>query len=235
MTPSPRTPIIYCAAIAALALAVRLLGYDELLSVESLVRHRAALMDLVSRDYALSVALFAVVFIATVSAGLPGATPLTVCGGLLFGAIGALYSVAAATCGAIIAFTVSRRLAGRWLQERFAERLANFNRDFDENGAWYVLAIRMTPLFPSFLVNLLAGLSTLPARSFLLITALGIIPNSLAYTYAGRRLALAETPRDLLSPETMLALALIALAALVPPAVRKLAHRRGTRTSSQPD
>lgn len=199
------------ALILALAgvLFTPLRGY---LSFEALKENAEALRELVHANYGRSVPVYILAYVVITALSVPGATVMTIAGGFLFGVFqGAIYTDAAATAGATLAFLVSRYLAGGWVQARYAARLQKFNREVEENGYRYLLTLRLIPLVPFFLINLLAGLTRIRVWTFAWTTALGILPGTLVYTFAGSRLQMIEAPGDILSPRVLAAFVLIAL------------------------
>ncbi len=164
-------------------------------------------------------AMFAYVglYILAASFALPITAALTIFGGFLFGAVrGTVLTNIGATFGAIASFLVARYLLGTMLQEKYATQLANFNKNIEQYGAYYLLSLRFLVIVPFFLVNLLAGLTNVRLLTFALTTSIGIIPGSLIYSIAGRELATIESLRDIFSWELILAFVGLALLALLP-------------------
>jgi uncharacterized membrane protein YdjX (TVP38/TMEM64 family) len=220
--------VILFAAIVLAIVAVRLSGLGDYLTFQSLKQNADILYGAVHADYLSSVAVFVGIYVLVTGLSLPGAAVMTLAAGFLFGTLaGALYANAGATLGATLAFLVSRYLAGGWLQKRYGEKLAGFNRELERNGYRYLLTLRLIALFPFFLINILAGLTNVPLRTFFWTTAVGIIPGDLVYTFAGSRLKQIENPRDIFSPQVLLAFALLALLPLLPVIIKKLRKSRG--------
>jgi uncharacterized membrane protein YdjX (TVP38/TMEM64 family) len=175
--------------------------------------------------------LFILVYIVAAAFNVPGATVLTLTAGFLYGTIrGALYVNVAATTGATGAFLFARYVVGQGLQARYAEKLATFNTELDRNGAAYLLFVRLIPAFPFFLINLAAGLTRLRLWTFVWTTAIGILPGSLVFAYAGRQLRTIQSVGDVLSPPVYGAFLLLGTFAVLPAAVRRISlWRRGRR------
>jgi uncharacterized membrane protein YdjX (TVP38/TMEM64 family) len=152
---------------------------------------------------------------------------LTLSGGFLFGALlGTLYVNAGATTGATLAFLFCRYAAGDWIQEKYLDKLITFNRELSENGYRYLLALRLIPLFPFFLINAGAGLTKIPLRTFVWTTSLGILPGSFVYAFAGKQLGSIESMGDIFSTEILIAFSLLALLVLVPVVVKYSKRKR---------
>lgn len=221
-------------ALASAALAVfavlRLSGAGELISFENLQANRDRLLAFVDAHYALSALAYVIVYVAAVALSVPGAAVLTLAGGFAFGAVaGTLLVNVGATAGAALVFLAARYLLGGWVQKRYGERLAAFNAEIERNGARYLLTLRLIPLFPFFLINLMAGLTTVRFTTFVWTTAAGIIPGSFVYAYAGSRLSVIDSPADIVSWKVLSALVLLGALALVPVAREKLRGRLNPR------
>ncbi len=221
-------------ALASAALAVlavlRLSSAGELISFENLQANRDRLLAFVDAHYAFSALAYIAVYVAAVALSVPGAAVLTLAGGFAFGAVaGTLLVNVGATAGAALVFLAARYLLGDWVQKRYGERLAAFNAEVERNGARYLLTLRLIPLFPFFLINLLAGLTTVRFTTFVWTTAAGIIPGSFVYAYAGSRLSVIDSPGDIVSWKVLSALVLLGALALVPVAREKLRGRLNPR------
>ena len=176
-------PLVLLLAAAA---AVLVLGWHRQLSLDSLVRHRAMIEDFVALHRAAALAAFMAIYVAAVALSLPGAAILTMSGGLIFGAVaGSAAAVVAATIGATVLFLIARSALGGWLLCRvgpLAERLAeNFRRD----AFSYILFLRLVPVFPFWIVNLLPALAGAGLTPFVLATVLGVIPATVAFAFLG--------------------------------------------------
>jgi uncharacterized membrane protein YdjX (TVP38/TMEM64 family) len=204
--------------LATLALALAL-GADDYLSFEALRDNRALLLDHVARLGILAGLVYIAIYTVVVALSLPGATFLTLSGGFLFGAVeGAFYSVIGATFGATIIFLIARTAVGDALTKRAGPALQRMEQGFRDNALSYLLVLRLIPLFPFWLVNLVPAMLGVPLRIYVLGTFFGIMPGSFVYSLAGAGLGSvfesgeAFTLAGILTP-TMIA-ALVGLAAL---------------------
>jgi uncharacterized membrane protein YdjX (TVP38/TMEM64 family) len=196
------------------------LGLGDYLTFEMVKEHRAALRFFVDGHYATSVIVFIAVYLST-ALFVPGAVVLTLAAGFLFGVVaGVVYVNIAATTGAVLAFLCSRYLIGKWIQKKFSAPLKSFNREIERHGQNYLLVLRIIPLFPFFAVNYLAGITKIPLPKFIWTTALGMLPGSVLYAYAGQRLGEIEQVVDLFSAEFIIAFSILALLAFSPVVVR---------------
>ena len=172
--------------VVALLAALRLTPLGDLLSLETLARHREALAAHVARHAALAAAAFVVIYVAVVAFSLPGATVMTLAGGFLFGAAsGTALTVAAATTGATLVFLFARRIFGADALDRLGPRAARLAAGIRREAASYLLVLRLVPLFPFVLVNLVPAFAGVRLPVFVLTTLFGILPGSAVYSLAG--------------------------------------------------
>ena len=215
--------------IAVIALVVALFfvsGLGRHLTLASLKANRETLASFAEQHRLTAVSLFICIYVAQTALSLPGAAILSLGAGAIFGAaMGTVYAVTGATMGATLAFLVTRYLFHDAVQEKFGRRLAIINRELETAGLNYLLFLRLVPLFPFFLINLAAGLTRLPLRTFVIGTLVGIIPGGFVYVNAGASLATITGPADVASPRVMGSFALLGLFSLVPVIYRKLARR----------
>jgi uncharacterized membrane protein YdjX (TVP38/TMEM64 family) len=139
---------------------------------------------------------------------------------------GLLFAVAGLTVGAVTAFLAARYILGGWIQERYKVPLAAFNEEMQRHGHYYLITLRVVPVLPFFLVNILAGLTKISLRRFAASTFIGLIPASFVYSFAGRRLAVINSPRDILSPGMIAALLLLGLLMLLPVILKNVERMR---------
>ena len=172
--------------VVALLAALRLTPLGDLLSLETLARHREALAAHVARHAALAAATFVVIYVAVVAFSLPGATVMTLAGGFLFGAVsGTALTVVAATTGATLVFLFARRIFGADALDRLGPRAARLAAGIRREAASYLLVLRLVPLFPFVLVNLVPAFAGVRLPVFVLTTLFGILPGSAVYSLAG--------------------------------------------------
>jgi uncharacterized membrane protein YdjX (TVP38/TMEM64 family) len=200
---------------------------NRYLSLETLKAHRDALLDYTQAHYGMAAVLFIVAYTLATGVSVPGATVMTLAGGFLFGSVlGTLYVNLGATTGATLAFLASRYLLRDWVEHKFGQQLEAFQKGFAENAFHYLLTLRLIPIFPFFLVNLLSGLTRVSIATYIAATAIGIIPGSFVYAYAGRELGTLNSIAEIATPRVLLAFTLLGLLALVPVIYRKLSSKR---------
>jgi len=192
------------------------------LSLDTVKANRDSLLACTEEHYVPAVALFILIYVLQTSFSLPGATIMTLAGGFLFGSLwGPLYVNIGATTGATLAFLAARYLFHQWVERKFGDRLGPIQDGFAKNAFSYLLTLRLIPFFPFFLVNLLSGLTRVKVSTYVVATAIGIIPGSVVYAFAGRQLGTINTLSELVSPRLLLAFSLLGLLMLVPIFYRK--------------
>lgn len=173
-------------AILAAMLLVPALGLHKYLSFKSIGLNYEALRVLIAEHRLGALAAFAALYVAAVALSLPGATILTLAGGLLFGwPTAAAVTVVAATLGATVVFLVTRTSLGPVLAARSGATLQKVVAGFRDDAWSYLLFLRLVPVFPFFLVNIAPGLAGVPLATFVGATFIGIIPGTVAYAIAG--------------------------------------------------
>ena len=135
---------------------------------------------------AVTLAVAFLVYVAVTGLSIPGALPLSLLYGWLFGFVPAVILVSfASTSGATLSFLLSRYLIGQWVQSRFGQRLAWFNQAIEREGAFFLFTLRLVPLAPFWLVNLLAGLTKIRVTTFWWVSQLGMLPGTLVFLWVG--------------------------------------------------
>ena len=187
------------------------------LSLQSLKTNREKL-DMIYQENSLAIIFgFIGVYFLVVALSLPGATILTLAGGAIFGSIiGTLVVNIGATLGATVAFLVARLILREWVQKKFGDKLDPINKGLSENGISYMLFLRLVPLFPFFLVNLVSGLTEVRLLVYFLGTMFGIMPGSFVYANAGSNISRIDSISDISSPGVLGALILLGLFSLIP-------------------
>jgi pyruvate/2-oxoglutarate dehydrogenase complex dihydrolipoamide dehydrogenase (E3) component/uncharacterized membrane protein YdjX (TVP38/TMEM64 family) len=190
-------------AVLALVAAWAWRQYDlgALLTLETLKASRDALQARVQTQPLPTAALFFVLYVAATTLSIPGAVILTLAAGAVFGLGWGLLLVSfASSLGALLAFLVARYLLRDTIQARFGKRLAPINEGVAKDGTFYLLTLRLVPLFPFWLINLLMGLTPMGAARFYLVSQIGMLAGTAVYVNAGTQLAAIESPGDILSP-----------------------------------
>jgi uncharacterized membrane protein YdjX (TVP38/TMEM64 family) len=218
---------ILLAVLAALMAAAYGFGVADLLSIEAVQERRAELLSAVEARPLLAAAAFMLAYAAVVALSLPAASIMTLLGGFLFGTLlGGTLAVLAATVGATVVFLVARSSFGGALRARAGPLAGRVSQNIRGNAFEYLLALRVAPVFPFFVVNILPALFDVRLRTFVLATLIGIIPGTFVYAYLGRELGTISGLDDLLSTKILLAFGLLGLIALLPVGYRKWKEAR---------
>jgi len=166
-------------------------------------------------------------YVAVTALSLPGAAVLTLAGGALFGFVAATLVVSfASSFGATLACAAARFLLRDWVQARFGDALAKVNAGIAREGAFYLLTLRLIPLFPFWLINLAVGLTRIPLRRFYWVSQLGMLAGTMVYVNAGRELAKIDSLRGILSPTLLVSFALLGIFPLAVKRLLELYRRR---------
>ena len=211
-------------SVLGLLVVLRATGLADLLSLVTLAAHREALGGFVAANLALAALAYLGIYIAAVAFSLPGAVFLTLSGGFLFGATGGtVLTVVAATAGATLVFLFAQRLFGADALDRLGPKARALGEGIRRNAASYLLVLRLVPLFPFFLVNLVPAFVGVRLPVYVATTALGILPGTAVFSLAGAGLGEvlamggAFDPRAVLTPQilgALLGLAALSLAAI---------------------
>jgi len=200
--------------------------FGHFLSLNALKENRDHLLVFTESNFAAAVGIFIVAYAAVTGLSLPGAAILTLAGGFLFGAVfGTLFVNVGATTGATLAFITARYLLRDAVEQKFGQWLGPVQQGFTKNAFSYLLTLRLIPLFPFFVVNLVSGLTRVKVGTYVAATALGIIPGSFVYAYAGRQLGTINSLNEIASPNVIGAFVLLGLLALVPNVYKRFAAK----------
>ena len=217
------------AALAAAVAAVFGLGLHDYLSFDALRQNRELLTAFVAEHALLSVAIFIAVYAVSTALSLPGGAILSVTGGFLFGSIfGTVHIVLGATVGAVAIFLAARTALGESLRANAGPWLRKMEDGFKENALSYLLVLRLVPLFPFFVVNLVPAVLGVPLRTYVLGTVIGIIPGAFVFASVGAGLGSvfdttdAFSPASALTPEVITALVGLSVLSLVPVVYKKV-------------
>lgn len=211
------------------------LGLDDYVSFEQLERNRGWLLDFVDRHAFLAPLGFMLIYAIAIALSLPGGAILTIAGGFLFGIVaGTVYAVIAATLGATVVFLIARTALGDSLRQRAGPAVRRMEAGFRENALNYLLFLRLIPAFPFWLVNLVPAFLGVPLGTYVVATAVGIIPGTLVFASVGNGLGTVfETGGRpdlgiIFKPDIILPIIGLAVLAILPVAYRKIKGRQPT-------
>lgn len=244
-------PLIVIVVLSVAAIAI---GWNQKISFETLVRNNEAVHAFIRDNKVTAVAIYFAIYVAAIALSLPGGLVMTMTGGFLFGGlIGGAATVIGATVGAVILFTIAKSAFGehltRWAGP-LAEKLA---AEFRADAFHYLLFLRLVPVFPFVLINLVAAIVGVRLPTFVAATVIGIIPGTFTFAFLGAGLdsairaqaaiynaCLAAGRADCkldfdfkaaVTPELLGALAALGVLALIPVAVKRIRARRVANSS----
>lgn len=193
-------------AILVLVLLGALVAYFvfDLGQILSLENFKASQVDIVAAKDAnpvLYVTGFFILYVAVTGLSIPGAAIMTLIAGALFGVlVGTIIVSFASTIGATLAFLSARFVLRDWVQGKFGERLRAIDEGLEKDGAFYLFTLRLIPVFPFFVINLLMGLTRIKTRTFFWVSQLGMLPATIVFVNAGTQISYIESTAGLLSP-----------------------------------
>jgi uncharacterized membrane protein YdjX (TVP38/TMEM64 family) len=218
--------------LAALALAFGF-GLQDHLSIEALRAHRSLLTDFVASHAVAAALIFMATYALSTALSLPGGLALTLAGGFLFGIVpGTVYVVIAATLGATVVFLVARGALGGLFRAKAGPFVQRMEAGFRENAFSYLLVLRLIPLFPFVVVNLVPAFLGVPLVTYVAGTFIGIIPGTLVFILAGAGLGSifdrggAFTVDSVLTPEIVAGLIGLSLLSLLPVVYKRVKARK---------
>ncbi len=199
------------------------IGFGDEVRLETLRRHQDDLLAFVDANPVLASLAYMVSYAALVAVSMPGAGALTLAGGFLFGWLeGSVYVLVAQSLGATAVFLIARMALRDLVLARAGPRLRALRRGFRDNALSYLIALRVSGLFPALIVNGLPGALDIPLRTYVIATVIGLIPGTLVYASAGAGLGEVLEGRgdigleDVLTPRIVLSLLCLAVLALLP-------------------
>ncbi|MEP7056147.1 MAG: FAD-dependent oxidoreductase [Caldimonas sp.] len=211
-----RKKLIVIAALIGAVLAFFLLDLGRFFGLDAIRAQQARVAALYAASPLAVLGAYFALYVAVTALSLPGATVLTLAGGAVFGlGIGTLVTSFASSLGATLAFLASRHLFRDWVQSRFRARLDAVDAGLAKDGAYYLFTLRLVPLVPFFVVNLVMGLTRMKAGTFYWVSQLGMLAGTLIYVNAGTELARIESLRGIVSPALVGSLLLLGIFPLV--------------------
>jgi len=203
--------IIGCVVVLGIAV-FRYFDVGQYLSLDYLKASQAKFLELYLENRLLVVAAYMGIYIAVTALSLPGAVVMTLAGGALFGlVVGTVVISFASTIGATLACMVSRFLLREWVQDKFGDRLAVINRGIEKEGAFYLFSLRLVPIFPFFVINLLMGLTRMRLFTFFWVSQIGMLAGTIVYVNAGKELAKIESLSGIISPGLLISFVILGL------------------------
>jgi len=216
--------------LLAIALVVALFFIFDLqrfLTLESIKTHQHDFETFYHGHTAATITVYMAVYILVTAMSLPGAAVMSLAGGALFGLVtGTIVVSFASTIGATLAFLLSRFLFRDTIQRKFGDKLASINRGVEKEGNFYLFTLRLVPVFPFFMINVVMGLTPIKTLAFYLVSQVGMLPGTIVYLNAGTQLGKLESAAGILSPAIIFSFALLGIFPLI---ARKIVDYLKTR------
>jgi len=192
--------ILVLALLGAIA-AYFIFDLGQLLSIENFKASQADIVAAKDANPILYITGFFILYVAVTGLSIPGAAIMSLVAGALFGVVvGTIIVSFASTIGATLAFLSARFVLRDWVQGKFGARLRVIDGGLQRDGAFYVFTLRLIPVFPFFVINLLMGLTRIKTPTFFWVSQLGMLPATIVFVNAGTQISRIESPAGLLSP-----------------------------------
>jgi len=193
--------VILIVAVIGAVIIFFAMDFNYYLSFESLRDNREQMIDWYQDHYLTTVILFVLTYTLVIALSLPGAIWMTLAGGFIFGTLQAtVYVVISATLGASIVFVLAKFCLVDYFQTKIGKAVEKMEAGFKSNAFSYLLFLRLVPVFPFWLVNLVPAFLAVPVRTFIIATALGIIPGTALFCWVGSELGVILDAEDTLDP-----------------------------------
>ncbi len=204
------------AVIVLLLILSKILGLDNYLSLAFLKEQHTTLLTLYNDKPIVILSLYFFLYITVTALSLPGAAIMTLAGGAIFGLVtGTIVVSFASTIGATLACFAARYLLRDWVQKKFGDKLEKINRGMEKEGGFYLFSLRLVPLFPFFIINLVMGLTTIRLTTYYWVSQLGMLPATIVYINAGKELGKINNLSGILAPGLIAAFVMLGLLPIV--------------------
>jgi uncharacterized membrane protein YdjX (TVP38/TMEM64 family) len=197
--------IVILLVIIALIAAFKIFNLGDYLSLSYIKESQKKFEILYREQRFLVISVYMFIYILVTSLSLPGAAVMTLAGGALFSLItGTIVVSFASTIGATLACLVARFILRDWVQGKFTDKLKTVNEGIEREGAFYLFTLRLIPIFPFWLINLVMGLTKMPLKTFFWVSQIGMLPGTIVYVNAGKELARIDSLSGILSPRLII-------------------------------
>ena len=208
--------LVIVGIILVLIILFKIFGLGQYLTLDYLKEQQAAFTSLYAAQPVMVIGVYMLIYIAVTALSLPGAAVMTLAGGAMFGLLtGTIVVSFASTIGATLACLVARYLLRDGVQKKFGDKLVKINEGMEKEGGFYLFSLRLVPIFPFFVINLLMGLTSIPLRTFFWVSQLGMLPGTIVYVNAGKELAKIDSLSGILSPGLLLSFILLGLLPII--------------------
>jgi len=204
--------ITFILIVIGLIAAFRIFHLDNYLSLSYVKESRDKFEMLYMDNRVAVIALYVAIYLLVTTLSLPGAAVLGLAAGSLFGLLtGTVVVSFASSIGATLACAVSRFILRDWVQKKFGDRLKTVNEGIEKEGAFYLFTLRLIPIFPFWLINLIMGLTKMPLKTYYWVSQIGMLPGTIIFVNAGKEIAKIDSLSGILSPGLIFSFALLGL------------------------
>jgi len=204
--------LLLLSIIVVLVVAYFVFDLGQFLTLEYLKSQQYEFIRFYQDNQLLTIGVYFGIYVAVTALSLPGAAIMTLAGGAVFGLVtGTIIVSFASTIGATLAFLISRFLLRNYVQNKFQEKLVHINDGIRKDGAFYLFTLRLIPIFPFFIINLVMGVTPIRTLQFFLVSQIGMLPGTIVYVNAGSQIAAIDSLSGILSPGLLLSFVLLGL------------------------
>ena len=191
-------------------------GLDSYLSFDTLKQNQKKLQEFYANYPFRVILIYSIIYLIVVIFALPGAAVMTLAGGWIFNLfLGTVLVSLLSTTGATFNFLLSRYFFRSQLEKKFASTLNKINEGLKKDGNFYLFSLRMIPIFPFFLINLVMGLTNMKVRDFFMVSQIGMLAGTIAYVNAGTQLASIQSPTDILTFPVLISFVILGFLPLI--------------------
>lgn len=208
--------LLVVALIAVFVIVFFAFDLQQYLTLDYIKAKQRAFENFYAEHTGLTITIYMLIYIVVTALSLPGATVMTLAGAALLGLwVGVLVISFASTIGATLAFLVSRFLLRDYVQTKFGDKLKTINDGIEREGSFYLFTLRLIPLFPFFVINLVMGLTPMKTLTYYIVSQIGMLPGTFVYVNAGTQLGKIASVSGILSPNLILSFALLGIFPLI--------------------
>jgi uncharacterized membrane protein YdjX (TVP38/TMEM64 family) len=202
--------------IAIAIMAFFMLDLQQYATLDYIKNSKESFQNYYNTHTTLAVIGLFILYITITALSLPGAAIMTILFGMLFGLVGGTLIVSpASTIGATIAFLTSRFLLKDTINKKFEKQLRTINEGIKKESAFYLFALRLVPIFPFFMINILMGVTSIRVTTFSVVSLIGMLPGTIIFVYAGTQLATITSVKDILSPNIIFVFSFVGISPLI--------------------
>ncbi len=216
MSGKAKQRIVIVLIVILLIAAFKFFGLDKYFTLSYLKESRESFAALYAQNRFLVIGSYMAIYILATALSLPGAAILTLAGGALFGlVVGTIIISFASTIGASLACFFSRFVLRDWVQGKFGDKLETVNQGIEKEGAFYLFTMRLIPVIPFWVINLVMGLTRMRLFTFYWVSQVGMLAGTIVYVNAGKELGKLESLSGILSPSLIISFVILGVFPLI--------------------